>query len=617
MISKMRTMAPVIMLVILVAFVIGTIFFDWGMNLGSQQSSMLPAGKIDGKEIPLPAFDQEVNLERQKLEQSSQTHDPYQYHMVPYQVWERKVNELLMGRFFRRVRLYASADEIYNYIKNNPVPGIDTVSAFLTNGIFDTAKYIAFLNDPRTYEYNPGFKELERYAREMILPASKLEMLLSATLIPMRAEIEYQYKQQHDRAVFEYASVRPEAFAVDSAAVTDAMMKACYAANRDTFYSEEQASLYTVTIAKTPTAHDEQVYSHELRELKERIMALHDTARAAMFAEEARILSDDEGSAQNGGELGTFKKGSMAPEFEAVAFSMPVGAVSDPVKTRFGYHLIYVAKREKTGKEEQVTASHILRKIVPTMETLDEISVRIDTLRSRILDGGFVKAASEAAAADSSVRFDSTGMFKKGGLVPGLGFVSGVGRFTFGGDKETVSERLENNDGFYLVAVKKRIPKGIAPFDVVKPRIVKKLTDSLRTKSMKAFAEEWSASLDEQAPLATLGKQDTVRISSGVTDTVTPVGYVPGIGQASTVAAVAFALPVGKRSKLFEAGGTFYLVRPLWKSPDEPLPMESNEVSMIAGQYINQAKQRVYMDWYNDYKRKSKVESNINKIYLD
>jgi peptidyl-prolyl cis-trans isomerase D len=619
MISKMRTMAPTIMLIILIAFVVGTIFFDWGMNRGSQGSKMIAAGRINGREIPLQNFDNEVNQERQKLEQSGRTLDPFQYHLIPQQVWERKVNEILMGNFFRKVHLYASADEIFNYIKNNPVPGIDTVSAFLTDGVFDTTKYIAFLNDPRTYEYNPGFKELEKLTREMILPASKLELLLSAALVPTKAEIEYQYKLENEKGVFEYAAVRPDAFAIDSTRITETLIKSYYEAHRDTFKSEEQASLYFVKIAKEYTPRDEQVYYQELKEMKDRIMEQSDTTRAAFFAEEAGVSSDDEATASNGGDLGMFARGDM-PEIDSVAFSVPVHAVSDPIRTRFGLHLIFVEKREKQGKIEKVKASHILRKIVPTMETLDELTAKIDTLRSLAIENGFVKAASEAAKKDNTIVFDSTGLFKRGAMIPGIGYVSGAGRFIFGGeksDKEPVSERLENNDGFYLIAIRQRMPKGITPFEIVKEQIRNTLADSIKKADILAFAKTWSEKVGDQTSLATLKNQDSTHILSGITDTITEAGYIPGIGPNSKIAAVAFALPVGKRSKLIESGNTWYLVRLLWKGPDVPVAMESPEAMRIVNQYAGQAKQRLYMDWYAAYKRKAKIESNIDKIYLD
>ncbi len=51
-------------------------------------------------------------------------------------------------------------------------------------------------------------------------------------------------------------------------------------------------------------------------------------------------------SGAQGGSLGEFGTGEMVPEFDAVVFSdLPVGTVSDPIKTQFGYHLILVQQR--------------------------------------------------------------------------------------------------------------------------------------------------------------------------------------------------------------------------------------------------------------------------------
>lgn len=50
-------------------------------------------------------------------------------------------------------------------------------------------------------------------------------------------------------------------------------------------------------------------------------------------------------SGQKGGDLGTFGKGVMVPEFDKVVFSAPVGEVQGPVKTQFGFHLLEVTMR--------------------------------------------------------------------------------------------------------------------------------------------------------------------------------------------------------------------------------------------------------------------------------
>ena len=92
---------------------------------------------------------------------------------------------------------------------------------------------------------------------------------------------------------------------------------------------------------------------------------------SAKFAELAKANSDCPSSAK-GGDLGEFQRGQMVKEFDAAAFTLPVGKVSDPVKTQFGYHLVLVTKKvpaveaegDKPAAPEKVQASHILVKTV-------------------------------------------------------------------------------------------------------------------------------------------------------------------------------------------------------------------------------------------------------------
>src|SRR4030043_467794 len=67
------------------------------------------------------------------------------------------------------------------------------------------------------------------------------------------------------------------------------------------------------------------------------------------FAKIAKKSSIDPGSAKNGGDLGFFSSGQMVPEFEAAAARLKPGEISEPVKTKFGYHIIKVTDK-KMGK---------------------------------------------------------------------------------------------------------------------------------------------------------------------------------------------------------------------------------------------------------------------------
>jgi len=68
--------------------------------------------------------------------------------------------------------------------------------------------------------------------------------------------------------------------------------------------------------------------------------ALYSMANGMSFEECALLFSDDSSTAQKGGEWGTIKKGEAEYSYDSTVFSLPVGAVSQPMKTRYGYHIV-------------------------------------------------------------------------------------------------------------------------------------------------------------------------------------------------------------------------------------------------------------------------------------
>lgn len=86
-----------------------------------------------------------------------------------------------------------------------------------------------------------------------------------------------------------------------------------------------------------------------LNEAKRRIASGED------FATEARNISEDKANASSGGDLGWVAPGQMIPEFEAAMDKLSPGEISDPVKTRFGWHLIQVQERREYDDTEEFT----------------------------------------------------------------------------------------------------------------------------------------------------------------------------------------------------------------------------------------------------------------------
>jgi peptidyl-prolyl cis-trans isomerase SurA len=96
-------------------------------------------------------------------------------------------------------------------------------------------------------------------------------------------------------------------------------------------------------------------------EAQARALALADSIvlelrKGADFATAAKRFSQDPASRDQGGDLGWFRRGQMVPEFEAVAFRLKPGVVSDPVESPFGFHIIQVQRIQPA----EIQARHIL-----------------------------------------------------------------------------------------------------------------------------------------------------------------------------------------------------------------------------------------------------------------
>lgn len=118
--------------------------------------------------------------------------------------------------------------------------------------------------------------------------------------------------------------------------VTDEEISGYFEENKANFDQPEQVEASHILVDDEETA----------KEIKKKL------DEGADFAELAAEYSKDTGSAENGGQLGYFGRGKMVEEFENAAFSMEVGQISDPVKTKYGYHIIKV-----TGKKEAKEAT--------------------------------------------------------------------------------------------------------------------------------------------------------------------------------------------------------------------------------------------------------------------
>lgn len=155
-----------------------------------------------------------------------------------------------------------------------------------------------------------------------------------------------------------------------------------------------EVELAQIVIYPTVDEESEQAAIDELLTIKERIEG------GRSFSAMAIIKSEDPGSSRNGGLYEGIRRGQFVKEFEAVAFNMQPGEISEPFRTVYGYHIVLL--EEKRG--EELDLRHILIKPDINMNNLNEAKLILDSVRSAIESGSmtFEKAVEEYSADDAT-----------------------------------------------------------------------------------------------------------------------------------------------------------------------------------------------------------------------
>lgn len=142
-----------------------------------------------------------------------------------------------------------------------------------------------------------------------------------------------------ETVVLEYVELKHDQLA-EALEVVEGDLQAFYEERKGNYAVEE-----TRRIAHILVEISEEVTSDAA---KEKATEIHERIKNGEdFAALAAELSDDPGSAQNGGDLGFNPRGVFVPEFDAVAFELSVNQLSEPVETEFGFHIIRVLDIEE------------------------------------------------------------------------------------------------------------------------------------------------------------------------------------------------------------------------------------------------------------------------------
>ena len=180
----------------------------------------------------------------------------------------------------------------------------------------------------------------------------------------------------------------------------------------------------------------------------------------------AILYSEDPGSAKKGGELGLTKRGSWYPEFEAAAFSLKPGEISEIIETEAGYHIIQFINRQG----EYVNVRHILLMVKPSPEDLAKTASFIDSIATLIktdsinFEQAVIKFSDDPNRINKGAVVNPNSMsstFNMGDLEPEVAFV--VEKMKVGDISAPISHKTEDGkDAFKIIRLKSRSEAHVA-----------------------------------------------------------------------------------------------------------------------------------------------------------
>ncbi len=272
-------------------------------------------------------------------------------------------------------------------------------------------------------------------------------------------------------------------------------------------------TLYEVSASHILVRLDPNASPEDTLKAYDRIMEVRGKIREGEdFTELAKQYSEDPSAAQNGGNLGYFTAFAMVYAFENAAYNTPVGEVSEPVRTQFGYHLVKVNDKRKSPGEVEV--SHIMvKKDSAHPGSAEE---KIEEIYQSLQQGDdFAKIAQEHS--------DDLGSSKKGGRLPKFGTGRMIREFeeqAFSLEKEgDISRPFSTQYGWHILKLDKKYP--VPSYEELKPRLEVRVKNGSRAGYVeRSLAEKVGADYELIVNMSLLNSRKNVKDFEGLSDTI-------------------------------------------------------------------------------------------------
>jgi len=333
---------------------------------------------------------------------------------------------------------------------------------------------------------------------------------------------------------------------------------------------------------------------------------LKEAKGGADFAELAKKNSEDDSNAKNGGDLDYFGRGRMVPEFDAAAFNMEPGQISDLVKTQFGYHIIKLTDKKAGTTRPLDEVRQQLTDQIQSERAQQQASDLAQKLEPQIKK----PADLETVAKANGLAVQDTGFFARDEPILGVGAAPEMTSRAFTMNEGEVSPAIRTGRGFVFETVTAKQDSYIPKLDEVKDKV----KDVVLKQRAVDFAKEKAASV--AAKLKT-GDFDKAAKAAGVepktTELIPRDAPIPDLGVAPDVMAAVFNLPQGAVSDVLTTPNGAAIVKVVEKAETSEADFTSNR-DTFRTEVLDDRRNRFFSAYMVKAKQKMKIEVNREAV---
>jgi peptidyl-prolyl cis-trans isomerase D len=455
--------------------------------------------------------------------------------------------------------------------------------------------------------FQMGVPEFEAAIKNELLQ-QKFQELVTDGITVSDAEVHAEFQRQNEKVKLDYVLIKPDDLQA-KIAVSDADLASYFEKNKAKYVVPERRTvdyalldLAQLKQRAQVTEDEEKVYyqSHidqykledrahvahilfktvgktdaEVAEIKKKAEdVLNKAKHGGNFADLAKQYSEDT-SKDKGGDLGWIVRGQTVPEFEAAAFGLPKGAISDLVKTQYGFHIIHVIDRQtaRTQTFDEVKST-ILAQL--QQEKAEQLG---DTLSNQIAEE--IRRAGRIPIGDIAKKFDMTTgeakLVEVGQPLPELGDSPALLDTIFRQRVGDLSPPIHTDRGYVVLSVKDIQPTHPATLTEVHDRVATDYRHEKAIELAKTRAEDLAKRAKAGENFAAAAKALGLEVKT--TDPITRSGSIPDAGSAKQFSG-AFTLPVGQTGDPVSIGANWAVFRVVQHDPVNQADFEKQKAKL-------------------------------------